>query len=48
MTDATADLERIRRRVFPPVVLGDGITALGVVRSLGGAGLEPMLASPLR
>ena len=27
-----------------PVVLGDGITALGVVRSLGRAGLEPLLA----
>lgn len=29
----------------PPVVLGDGITALGVLRSLGKAGLSPYLAS---
>ena len=44
MTDAAADLERTSERL-PPIVLGDGITALGVVRSLGRAGLEPMLAS---
>ncbi len=43
MTDARADLESSAERV-PPVVFGDGITALGVVRSLGRAGLEPMLA----
>jgi predicted ATP-grasp superfamily ATP-dependent carboligase len=44
MTDANSDLERSAERI-PPVVLGDGITALGVVRSLGRAGLEPLLAS---
>jgi predicted ATP-grasp superfamily ATP-dependent carboligase len=44
MTDARATPEPSAERV-PPVVLGDGITALGVVRSLGRAGLEPMLAS---
>ena len=43
MTDATADLESGAERV-QPIVLGDGITALGVVRSLGRAGLEPILA----
>lgn len=43
MTDAIAELDRSTERI-PPLVLGDGITALGVVRSLGRAGLEPMLA----
>ena len=43
MTDATADLDRSAEHVRP-IVLGDGITALGVVRSLGRAGLEPTLA----